>query len=59
MSLCLIYRYLAQAIGLCLTKRGHPSALDKSQKVKLIAEPHSSWADAIRNAWYERYGVRY
>ena len=38
---------------------GHPSALDKSQTVKLIAEPHSSWADAIRNAWYERYGVRY
>lgn len=37
----------------------HPSALDKSQSTILLAEPHSSWTDALREAWYERYGARY
>lgn len=37
----------------------HPSALDKSQATILLAEPHSSWTDALREAWYERYGARY
>nr|WP_256253668.1 ABC transporter substrate-binding protein [Alteromonas sp. V450] len=37
----------------------HPSALDKSQPTILLAEPHSSWTDALREAWYERYGARY
>ena len=37
----------------------HPSALDKSQAAILLAEPHSSWTDALREAWYERYGARY
>ena len=37
----------------------HPSALDKSQPTVLLAEPHSSWTDALREAWYERYGARY
>lgn len=37
----------------------HPAALDKSQATVLLAEPHSSWTDALREAWYERYGARY
>ena len=37
----------------------HPSALDKSKPTALLAEPHASWTDALRDAWYERYGARY
>lgn len=37
----------------------HPSALDKTVPISLLAEPHASWTDALRNAWYERYGARY
>lgn len=37
----------------------HPSALNKSKPSALLAEPHASWTDALRDAWYERYGARY
>ncbi len=37
----------------------HPSALDKSKSTVLFAEPHASWTDALREAWYQRYGARY
>ena len=37
----------------------HKSALDKSQPMVLLAEPHASWTDELREAWYERYGARY
>ena len=37
----------------------HKSALDKSQSAVLLAEPHASWTDKLREAWYERYGARY
>ena len=37
----------------------HASALDKSQSAVLLAEPHASWTDALREAWFRRYGARY
>ncbi|MFW8590900.1 ABC transporter substrate-binding protein [Glaciecola sp. 2405UD65-10] len=37
----------------------HPSALNKEKSVPLFAEPHSSWTDALRQAWFERYGERF
>ena len=37
----------------------HKSALDKSQSAVLLAEPHASWTDKLREAWYKRYGARY
>ncbi|MBU3023073.1 ABC transporter substrate-binding protein [Aestuariibacter sp. A3R04] len=37
----------------------HDSALDKSQQTMLLPEPHASWTDALRDAWYARYGARY
>jgi len=37
----------------------HKSALDKSLSTVLLAEPHASWTDKLREAWYERYGARY
>ena len=37
----------------------HASALDKSQSAVLLAEPHASWTDALREAWFQRYGARY
>ena len=37
----------------------HLSALDKSVAVPLLGEPHASWTDALRDAWYSRYGARY
>jgi len=37
----------------------HPSALDKSVAVPLLGEPHASWTDALRDAWYSRFGARY
>ena len=41
------------------TTQSHPSALDKTQSTLLFAEPHTSWTDALRQAWEERYGARY
>jgi len=37
----------------------HPSALDNDKTVALFAEPHSSWTDALREAWFDRYGERF
>lgn len=37
----------------------HASALNKEKTVPLFAEPHSSWTDAIRKAWFARYGERF
>lgn len=37
----------------------HASALNKQKTVPLFAEPHSSWTDAIRQAWFDRYGERF
>ncbi len=37
----------------------HPSALPPSERIIMFAEPHASWTDALRNAWFERYGARY
>lgn len=38
------------------TDTRHPSALPLSAHHKILAEPHASWTDALRNAWFERYG---
>lgn len=40
-------------------KERHASALEKNASATLLAEPHASWTDAIREAWYARYGARY
>lgn len=37
----------------------HASALDKTVSTPLLAEPHASWTDALRDAWFKRYGARY
>ena len=37
----------------------HASALDKTLSTPLLAEPHASWTDALRDAWFKRYGARY
>ncbi|CAD5272577.1 putative thiamine transport system substrate-binding protein [Alteromonas sp. 38] len=37
----------------------HVSAINKEEAVPLFAEPHSSWTDAIRQAWFDRYGERF
>ena len=37
----------------------HPSAIAPDSTTPLIAEPHSSWSDALREAWFARYGTRY
>lgn len=37
----------------------HPSAIPPDSSSPLIAEPHSSWSDALRQVWFERYGARY
>ena len=37
----------------------HPSALSKDATAPVLAEPHSSWTDALRNAWFERYQELY
>ena len=34
----------------------HPSSLPLSAHHQILAEPHASWTNAIRNAWFERYG---
>lgn len=36
----------------------HPSALPATTAVPLFAEPHASWTDKLRQAWFERYGER-
>ena len=54
-----IERLSAPDQALFVESNTHPSALDKSQATILLAEPHSSWTDALREAWYERYGARY
>lgn len=36
-----------------------PSALPSGAYHSLLPEPHASWADALRKAWFERYGERY
>lgn len=41
------------------TKQSHASALDSKHSVPLLAEPHSSWTDALRDAWFERYQELY
>ena len=38
--------------------QSHPSALAPGAYQKLLAEPHASWAPALRKAWYARYGAR-
>lgn len=38
------------------TDTRHPSALPLSAHHKILAEPHASWTDALRTAWFERYG---
>ncbi len=38
------------------TMVAHPSSLPLSAHQKILAEPHASWTNAIRNAWFERYG---
>ena len=37
----------------------HSAALNRQKAVPLYAEPHSSWADALRQAWFARYGERF
>ena len=37
----------------------HPAAMRKTGYSRLLAEPHASWADALRDAWYARYGARW
>tara|TARA_R110000751_G_scaffold56702_2_gene120780 strand:- start:1898 stop:2221 length:324 start_codon:yes stop_codon:yes gene_type:complete len=37
----------------------HTAALDTQKAVPLFAEPHSSWTDALRQAWFLRYGERF
>ena len=38
--------------------RSHPAALAPGAYQQLLAEPHASWASALREAWYARYGAR-
>lgn len=33
----------------------HPSALPSDASVPLFAEPHASWAEALKDAWFSRY----
>ena len=40
------------------TQQTHPSALPTDTAVPLFAEPHASWTDKLREAWFERYGER-
>ncbi|NDV90734.1 ABC transporter substrate-binding protein [Alteromonas sp. 345S023] len=40
------------------TQQTHPSALSTSTAVPLFAEPHASWTDTLRDAWFKRYGER-
>lgn len=35
----------------------HPAALPASGYHTLLPEPHASWSDALREAWYARYGA--
>jgi putative thiamine transport system substrate-binding protein len=37
----------------------HPSALPSGSFKKVLPEPHASWTDALRDAWFARYGARY
>ncbi|WP_018981434.1 ABC transporter substrate-binding protein [Salinimonas chungwhensis] len=34
----------------------HPSSLPPAGHHVLLAEPHTSWTDALRKAWFARYG---
>lgn len=38
------------------SQSSHPSALPVDGHQRLLAEPHASWTDALREAWFERYG---
>lgn len=38
------------------SQSSHPSALPVGGHQRLLAEPHASWTDALREAWFERYG---
>ncbi|QPG07190.1 ABC transporter substrate-binding protein [Salinimonas marina] len=38
--------------------QSHPAALAPGAYQQLLAEPHASWAPALRDAWYARYGAR-
>lgn len=49
----------AEQHALFTTNETHPSAMPSNSSSPLIAEPHSSWSDALRQAWFERYGARY
>ena len=44
---------------LFIQDKSHVSALDKTLSTPLLAEPHASWTDALRDAWFKRYGARY
>lgn len=35
-----------------------PSALPADAVQRIIPEPHASWTDALREAWFARYGAR-
>jgi putative thiamine transport system substrate-binding protein len=47
---------LSEEQKLLFSEQSHPSAIDKSQFKKLLAEPHPSWGTLLRQTWYERYG---
>lgn len=38
-------------------QESHPAALPVNGHSRLLAEPHASWTDALREAWFARYGV--
>ncbi|MBD3584818.1 ABC transporter substrate-binding protein [Salinimonas sp. HHU 13199] len=37
-------------------EQAHPAALPVNGHNQLLAEPHASWTDALREAWFTRYG---
>ncbi|NMH59874.1 ABC transporter substrate-binding protein [Alteromonas ponticola] len=37
----------------------HPAALPPGAIYRLLPEPHASWTDALREAWFVRYGARW
>ncbi|MCU7553258.1 ABC transporter substrate-binding protein [Alteromonas sp. ASW11-19] len=42
-----------------VSQSSHPAALPAGAINRLLPEPHSSWTDALREAWFERYGARW
>lgn len=42
-----------------VSEDAHPAALPAGAIHRLLPEPHTSWTDALRDAWFERYGERW